>query len=133
MGEMCGGQERRTLRSWKLQNDFIRGVTGFKRQDRVSAGQLRKEVKMVSVEDSLCRKRLDWLGRLIRMDGNRLVSRVWGTECEGREEEEDPDRHIQSRKLKIWLRQVCSETWHWTYYDLKIIKCEFLFNDFYLQ
>jgi hypothetical protein len=32
----------------------------------------------------LCMKRLEWLGRLIRMDGNRLVSRVWGAQCEGK-------------------------------------------------
>jgi hypothetical protein len=37
-----------------------------------------------SVEDSLCIKRLMWLGRLTRMDGNRLVSRVWGAECHGK-------------------------------------------------
>jgi len=61
-----------------VQNDFIRWVTGFTRQDRMSARVLRKKVEMVSVEDSLCTKRLDWLGRLIRMSGNRLVSRVWG-------------------------------------------------------
>jgi hypothetical protein len=24
---------------------------------------------------------LMWLGRLTRMDGNRLVSRVWGADC----------------------------------------------------
>ena len=25
-----------------------------------------------------------WLGRLTRMDANRLVSQVWGAECEGK-------------------------------------------------
>jgi hypothetical protein len=67
-----------------VQNDFIRWVSGYTRKDKMSAGKLRKEVAMVSVEDSLCRRRLEWLGKLIRMDGNRLVSRVWGAECEGK-------------------------------------------------
>jgi hypothetical protein len=67
-----------------VQNDFIRWVTGLTRQERVSVTKLRTEVGMESVDDGLCRKRLEWLGRLTRMDGNWLVSRVWGAECDGR-------------------------------------------------
>jgi hypothetical protein len=59
-------------------------VTGHTRQERVSVTKLRTEVGMESVDDGLCKKRLEWLGRLTRMDGNRLVSRVWGAECDGR-------------------------------------------------
>src|SRR5258708_16690928 len=36
---------------------------------------------MRSLEDSVCCKRL---GHLIRMDGNRLVSKVWGGKCDGK-------------------------------------------------
>ena len=67
-----------------VQNDFIRWASGFQRKDRVSASNLRKEMHMKSIEDSLCIKRLMWLGRLTRMDGNRLVSQVWGAECHGK-------------------------------------------------
>ena len=38
----------------------------------------------MTVEDSLCCKRLEWLGRLTRMGGDRLVGRVWGAKCEGK-------------------------------------------------
>jgi hypothetical protein len=40
--------------------------------------------KTLSVDDHLCCKRLEWLGRLTRMGGDRLVGRVWGEECEGK-------------------------------------------------
>ena len=43
--------------------------------------ELRKQVRMRTLDDSLCCKRLEWLGHLIIIDGNRLVSRVWGGEC----------------------------------------------------
>src|SRR6266853_4642950 len=46
--------------------------------------ELRAWVRMRSLEDSVCCKRLEWLGHLIRMDGNRLVSRVWGGKCKGK-------------------------------------------------
>ena len=68
----------------KVQNDIIRWVTGHTRKERISTDKLRKEVKMVTVEDNLCWKRLEWLGRLTRMGGNRLVGRVWGAKCEGK-------------------------------------------------
>ena len=45
---------------------------------------LRNQVGMRPLADSMCCKRLEWLGHLIRMDGNRLVSRVWGAKCDGR-------------------------------------------------
>jgi hypothetical protein len=67
-----------------VQNDFIRWISGFQRKDMVSVSSLRKELHMKSIEDSLCMKRLMWLGRLTRMDANRLVSQVWGAECEGK-------------------------------------------------
>jgi sorting nexin-29 len=67
-----------------VQNDFIRWVTGHTRKERISTDKLRKEVNMGTVEDSLCCKRLDWLGRLTRMGGDRLVGRVWGAQCEGK-------------------------------------------------
>jgi hypothetical protein len=67
-----------------VQNDFIRWITGHTRKDRVSTEKLRKEVGMASIEDNLCCKRLEWLGRLTRMGGDRLVSRVWGAQYEGK-------------------------------------------------
>jgi hypothetical protein len=76
-----------------VQNDFIRWISGFQRKDKVSVSSLRKEVQMTSIEDCLCMKRLMWLGRLTRMDGNRLVSRVWGAECNGKRA---PGRQRQS-------------------------------------
>jgi hypothetical protein len=63
-----------------VQNDFIRWIFGFQRKDKVSVSNLRKEMHIKSIEDSLCIKRLMWLGRLTRMVGNRFVSRVWGAE-----------------------------------------------------
>ena len=67
-----------------VQNDFVRWVSGVRRQDRLSARKLRKEVGLASLEDCLCIKRLDWLGWLISMDRARLVSRVWGAKCDGK-------------------------------------------------
>lgn len=67
-----------------VQNDFIRWISGFQRKDGVSVNHLRKLAHIKSIDDSLCTKRLMWLGRLIRMDGNRLVSQVWGAECPGK-------------------------------------------------
>jgi hypothetical protein len=59
-----------------VQNDLIRWISGIQRKDKVSVSDLRKEMHIESIEDSLCIKRFMWLGRLTRMDGNRLVSRV---------------------------------------------------------
>lgn len=73
-----------------VQNDFTRWVTGHTRKDRISTDELRKQVRMVAVEDKLCCKRLEWLGRLTRMGGNRLVGRVWGAQCEGKRERGRP-------------------------------------------
>src|SRR6266699_232545 len=57
---------------------------GFTRKDRMNVEELRARVAMSSIEDSVCGKRLDWLGHLIRMDANRLVSRIWGGKCDGK-------------------------------------------------
>jgi hypothetical protein len=56
------------------------GSQGFQRKDKVSVSNLRKEMHIKSMEDSLCIKRLVWLEKLTRMDGNIFVSRVWGAE-----------------------------------------------------
>jgi hypothetical protein len=64
-----------------VQNDFFRWNSGFRRKDKVSVSNLRKEMHIKSVEDSLCIKILMWLGILTRVDGKRLVHRVWGAEC----------------------------------------------------
>jgi hypothetical protein len=64
-----------------VQNDFICWISGFQRKDKVSVSNLMKEMHIKSIEDCLCIKRLMWLGRLTRMDGNGLVSRVCGAEC----------------------------------------------------
>jgi predicted subunit of tRNA(5-methylaminomethyl-2-thiouridylate) methyltransferase len=66
-----------------VQNDFIRWISGLQRKDKVSVSNLRKEMHIKSVEDSLCIKSLIRLGGLTRMDGNRLVSRVWGKRALG--------------------------------------------------
>src|SRR5829696_7888890 len=67
-----------------VQNDFIRWITGNTRKERMNTDTLRKLVSMVPVEDELCHKRLQWLGRVTRMGGDRLVSRVWVAQCEGK-------------------------------------------------
>jgi exonuclease III len=67
-----------------VQNDFVRWAMGFQRKDRVSASQLRGKMEMLAVEDKLCQRRLLWLGRLMRMGGNRLVGRAWGAVCQGK-------------------------------------------------
>src|SRR6266699_2688330 len=67
-----------------VQNDFLRWICGFTRKDRMNVEELRARVRMSSLEDSVCGKRLEWLGHLIRMDGNRLVSRIWGEKCDGK-------------------------------------------------
>jgi hypothetical protein len=46
--------------------------------------QLRLQVGVPLVEDSMCCKRLEWLGHLIRMDGKRLVSRAWALISDGK-------------------------------------------------
>lgn len=67
-----------------IQNDFLRWVCGYKRKDRMHVEDLRMQVGVKSIQDSMCCRRLEWLGHLIRMDGNRLVSRVWGGKCDGK-------------------------------------------------
>src|SRR5271155_1128704 len=67
-----------------VQNDFLRWVCGYTRKDRMHVEELRAQVRMRSLEDSVCCKRLEWMGHLIRMDGNRLVSRIWGGNCDGK-------------------------------------------------
>ena len=67
-----------------VQNDFMRWVCGYTRKDRMNVEELRAQVTMRSLEDSVCCKRLEWLGHLIRMDGGRLVSRVWGWNSDGK-------------------------------------------------
>ena len=67
-----------------IQNDFVRWVCGYTRKDRMHVDELRSQVGLRSLQDSMCCKRLEWLGHLIRMDGNRLVSKVWGWKCEGK-------------------------------------------------
>jgi len=76
-GEVWWANKNEAGRMETVQNDFIRWVSGFNRKDRMNVKELRRQVGMKSIEDSLCGKRLKWLGHLIRMDGNRLVSRVW--------------------------------------------------------
>jgi hypothetical protein len=67
-----------------IQNDFLRWVCGYTRKDRMHADELRSQVGVPSVEDSMCCKRLEWLGHLIRMEGSRLVSRAWGWVSDGK-------------------------------------------------
>ena len=42
-----------------VQNDFIWWVTGHITKERINTDKLREEVKMVTVEDNLCCKRLE--------------------------------------------------------------------------
>jgi hypothetical protein len=79
-----------------MQNDFIRWISVFQSKDKVSVSNLRQERHIKSIEDSLCIKRLMWLGRLTRMDGNRLVSRVWEAECHRKRA---PERRGQRTQL----------------------------------
>src|ERR1700727_2539261 len=69
-----------------IQNDFLRCVCMwvYTRKDRMHTEELRSQVGVPSVEDSMCCKRLEWLGHLIRMKGNRLVSRAWGWVSDGK-------------------------------------------------
>ena len=67
-----------------IQNDFVRWACGYTRKDRMHVDELRSQIGLRSLQDSMCCKRLEWLGHLIRMDGNRLVSKVWGWKCEGK-------------------------------------------------
>ena len=67
-----------------IQNDFLRWVCRYTRKDRMHTEKLRLRVGVPSVEDSMCCKRLEWLAHLIRMDGNRLVSRAWGWVSDGK-------------------------------------------------
>src|ERR1700727_370844 len=67
-----------------IKNDFLRWVCGYTRKDRMHTEELRLQVGVPSVEDSMCCKRLEWLGHLIRMDGNGLVSRAWGLVSDGK-------------------------------------------------
>jgi hypothetical protein len=74
MEVISGGLGRRKLET--VQNNFIRWISGFQRKDKVSVSNLRIYMHIKSIEDSLCIKRLMWLGRLTRINGNRRVSRV---------------------------------------------------------
>ena len=76
--EVWWANQSEIARMETIQNDFLRWVCGYTRKDRMYTEELRVQVGVPSVEDSMCCKRLEWLGHLIRMDGNRLVSRAWG-------------------------------------------------------
>ena len=67
-----------------VQNDFVRWISGYTRKDRKHVNVLRQDMGMCSIGDWLCSRRLHWLGHVIRMGACRLVSRVWGSRCEGR-------------------------------------------------
>ncbi len=56
---------------------------------------------MATVEDHLYCKRLEWLGRLTRMGGDRIVRRVQEQNVKEREEEEDPGGCLTNRRQKI--------------------------------
>jgi hypothetical protein len=66
-------------------------------------GKLRKKTGMSTLR-SLCRKRLEWLGHVIRMDGRRLVSKVWGAECEGRRAKGKPRWMYRNQKAEDLAR-----------------------------
>ena len=83
-GDVWWPNKKEVGRLETVQNDFIRWLSGVSRKDCISVSGLRKEVEIGSIEDSLCCKRLQWLGRLTRMASSRLVSRVWGAQCEGK-------------------------------------------------
>jgi len=82
--EVWWANQSEIARMETVQNEFLRWVCGYTRKDRMNVEELRAKVKLPSLEDSICCKRLEWLGHLIRMDGNRLVSRVWGGSCDGK-------------------------------------------------
>src|SRR5271156_6831131 len=65
-------------------------MCGYTRKDRMHTEELRLQVGVPSVEDSMCCKRLEWLGHLIRMNGSRLVSRAWGRVSDGKKARERP-------------------------------------------
>ena len=79
-GEVWWTSKKELGRLERAQNDFTRWISGHTRRNRVSTENQRREV---DIEDSLCIQ-LEWLGRLARMGGDRLVSRVWGAQCEGK-------------------------------------------------
>ena len=83
-GEIWWTSKKELGRLETVHNDFIRWITGHTRRDRVSTEKLRREVGMISIGDSLCCRRLEWLERLTRMGGDKLVSRVWGAQCQGK-------------------------------------------------
>src|SRR3977135_2685509 len=82
--EVWWANQSEMARMETVQNDFLRWVCGYTRKGRMNVEELRAQVRMRSLEDSICCKRLEWLGHLIRMDGNRLVSRVCGGNCDGK-------------------------------------------------
>jgi hypothetical protein len=63
--------------------------------------ELRAQVRMRSIEDSDCCKRLEWLGHLIRMDGNKLVSKVYGGNFEGKRARGRPRWMYAEKRLQI--------------------------------
>jgi hypothetical protein len=69
-------------------------------KERQSVSNLRKEMPIKSIDDSFCINRLMWLGRLTRMDGKRLVSRVWGAECHGKRAPGDNRQNYQTLEGK---------------------------------
>ena len=89
-----------------VQNDFLRWVCGFTRKDRMHVEDLRYQVGMRPLADSMCCKRLEWLGHLIRMDGNRLVSRVWVLSVMADWLLGNQGGCTQTKRLKIWLEVV---------------------------
>ena len=67
-----------------VQNNFVRYISGHTMKDKLYMHELIQELRMSSIEDELCSRRLYWLGHVIRMDACRLVSRGWGSKLEGK-------------------------------------------------
>ena len=93
---MWWASKAEAVRLKTIQNGFFEmGLWCYK--DRMHVKELKEQPGMRSLEDSKCCKQLEWLGHLIRMDGNRLVSRVWGGSCKGKRTAGRP-RWIYSRQ-----------------------------------
>ena len=69
--------------------------------------ELRAQVRMRSLEASVCCERQEWLEHLIRIDGNRLVSRVWGGIVMENWQDEGVGGCIQNKRLQIWPEVAC--------------------------
>ena len=90
-------KERSRIRA--VQMDNVRGMLGIKRLDKVRNEKIREVYGIrKGVNEVITENLLRWYGHVKRMDADRVVKRVYVSECRG--------ARIRGRPRKRWIESV---------------------------